>query len=537
MDNNQTKKFKMVIVGGGTAGWLCAAWFCKFMPNIEVSLIESPDIPKIGVGESVTPHVSAFFSELGITDQDFMKNTGSVKKYANKFVNWRTGNGESEYFSFSYPTDVNLLMKDVHYATAVTDWAYSAQTVRTTDTLLKLLANQEFNKFDKQFNSQYSYMDNNTSPYSNSGEYLLNPLYSSAHHINADIAAEYVRDKIALPNNVLHIKALVNQVVTEGDNIKHLVLDNEQVITGDLFVDASGFHRVLVNQWPTKKYNDMPIDSAWVCQLDYNDPENEMVNYTQSIAQDYGWLFKIGLYHRMGSGYCFNSSAISDEQARDDYCNMVNNRRAEPRLIKWKADRLEQFAKGNTAAIGLSCGFVEPMEANALYVIVTSITKLHETLANYFNTDTIDFRPYNDILGYAIDDIADFLLLHYTLSSRQQNDFWKSLQDFGIKNNHVDLAYEKYTNERNTMASALQGKSLFPDYMWAQLAYSWGVDISSWVGQNFNPLHLQLSKLHFEHLENKHRLISQTRMNNHVWHRLNRFDNLSPEEWQATFLK
>jgi tryptophan halogenase len=526
------KKFKMTIVGGGTAGWLCAGWFSKLMPDIYITLVESPSIPKIGVGESVTPHVSSFFTEIGIGEEDLMKHTGSIYKYGNRFVNWYT---PSEYFSFSYTTDVELLKKDISYATTITDSAFKDSGVRTTDTLLKLLADKTFNKFDKQFNSQYHYMERNSAPFNDKREYLLNPLGSYAHHINAERTAEYVRDTIGLPNGVKHIIAKVKHQVMDGDNIKHLVLDDGTTVDGDLFVDASGFHKVLVKEWPIKEYKNNLIDSAWVCQLDYTDPSKEMVNYTQSIAQDNGWLFKIGLYHRMGSGYCYSSKHVSDEQAKEDYCNMVDNRKMDPRLIKWTPSRLESFSKGNTVAIGLSCGFVEPLEANALYIIVNSIRKLNDVLVNYFETDQLDFSNYNKILSYSIDDIADFILVHYTLNSRDDNEFWRNMREIGVKENHIDLVYEKYMDERNSMSSAFRGISMFPDYMWAQLAYSWGFDLTKWVDKKFDPMHLELSKLHFNYLEQKHRSVSHG-TNNFWWLKGNRFEGLSPEEWEKKYL-
>jgi tryptophan halogenase len=527
------RKFKIVIVGGGTAGWLCAARFSKTFPNVYITLIESPDIPKIGVGESVTPHVSSFFNELGITETDLMKHTGSIYKYANKFINWGS---DPEYFSFSYTTDINLLQKDIGYATKITDSSFHNVDVRTTDSLLKLLKDKTFDKFDKQFNSQYHYMVQNTAPFNDQDEYLLNPLASYAHHINAELTAEYVRDTIALPNGVKHIKAKVKQKVMDCNNIKHLVLDNDTTVDGDLFIDASGFHKILVNDWPTKRYENHRVDSAWVCQLDYEKPREEMVNYTQSIAQDNGWLFKIGLYHRMGSGYCFSSDHVSRIGAKEDYCNMVNNRKMEPRFINWEPTRLESFGQGNTAAIGLSCGFIEPLEANALYIIVTSIRKLENVLEKNFKDNILDFSNYNNVLGYAIDDIADFILVHYTLSAREDTEFWRDMRAIGIKENHAELVYEKYIDKRNSISSAFQGMSMFPDYMWAQLAYSWGLDLSKWIDKDINSYQMELSKLHFEHLERKHRLVSQNRSNNFSWLKDNRFNSLTPKKWEKKYL-
>jgi len=530
-------KFTLTIVGGGTAGWLCAAKLSKTFPKISIKLIESPAIPKIGVGESVTPHVSHFFKELGIDEKHWMQHTGAIYKYANKFIGWN-GDSSEEHFSFNYPTNVDLLQKEIHYATKYEDLMFKESDIRTTDTLMKLLADSELDKFDKYFDSQYYYMQRNVSPFNDAGEYLLNPLHSWSQHINAERASEYVRDNIALPNGVVHIQSKVQEVITTvDDNIDYLVLEDGSIIKSDLFVDASGFHKLLVGKRPTKDYVNNTVNSAWVCQLDYTDPESEMVNYTQSIAQDYGWLFKIGLYHRMGSGYCYDSNYISDDDARQAYIKMVDNRRAEPRLLKWKPQRLQQAAKGNVVAVGLSCGFVEPMEANALYIMINSIVILEEVLTDYFKTERMNFGTYNEKIGYCIDDIADFILVHYTLSSRNTTKFWLDKHNLGIKENHANLVYKKYMNKQNTMASALAGYSLFPEYMWAQLAHSWGLDLTSWQNKSFSHLDLELTRLHFKHQSDKHNIISQTRVNNYRWLKDNVFKGLDSTKWSKIYLR
>jgi tryptophan halogenase len=530
------KNYKIVIVGGGTAGWLCAAWISKKFPNVDLRLIESPQIPKIGVGESVTPHVSAFFNELGIEDKHWMKYTGAVHKYANKFIGWR-GDSDFEHFSFSYPTKTTILQKELNHPTSKEDLIFRESDVRTTDTLMKLLAEGTFDKFDKHFNSQYYYMMRNVAPFDDNGNYLLNPFYSWSQHINAERAADYARDYIALPNGVKHIQAKVKEVLTEGNNIKSLILCDDSIIDSDLFIDASGFHKVLVKNWPTKDYTNNTVNSAWVCQLDYIDQEKEMVNYTQSIAQNYGWLFKIGLYHRMGSGYCYDSNYISDDAARESYINMIGNRRAEPRLLKWKPQRLQNSANGNVVAIGLSCGFVEPMEANALFIIVNSIVSLTSIFDGYNKTGVMNFKNYNEKISYCIDDIADFILVHYTLSSRNTTKFWLDKQELGLRKNHKDLVYKKYMNKNNTMASALDGYSLFPEYMWAQLAHSWGLDLSQWKDKTFTNLDLELTRLYYQHLSEKHNIISQTRPNNYQWLKNNIFNGLESKDWEKLYLQ
>jgi tryptophan halogenase len=501
--------------------------------------VESPNIPKIGVGETVTPHVAAFFDELGIPSKEWMLATGSVYKFANKFINWKQNTNETEYFSFEYPTSVERLYKSIEQPSSFQDLAVTKDTPRTIDALLTLHQQGRINKFDKYFNPQFHYMERNVAPF-DGNNYLLNPLYSWTQHINAELAADFIRDKIALPSGVKHIQAKVQSVWHEQDNITRIDLDSNESIRGDLFVDASGFSRVLVNKLSraVKEYKDIAGNAAWVCQIDYNDPDTEMVNYTTTTAQKYGWSFNIGLYHRMGAGYIFSTNHTTADQAFETYTDIISkhNRRREPRLIQWTPNRLVEAGKGNVAAIGLSCGFVEPMEANALYIIINSIRKLNNVIEKQRQTKQFDFAEYNQHLGYATDDIADFVKVHYTLAEKDDSDLWNEMRWIGIKDKHKELVYSKFMDERHNMVSAWDGISMFPDYMWAQFAMSWGLVDSSWKNRPVNDTTLGLAELYFKNNEIKHDIISSTRQNNFRWLKQNIFNGMMPHEWEKTYL-
>ena len=529
----------IVIVGGGTAGWLTASWISKFFPNISVTLVESKDIPKIGVGESVTPHVSAFFQNLGIDDHHWMLHTGSIYKFANKFVGWKNNNKGNDYFGFNYTTANKILYKDNPIPSTKEDHHYNSNDVRTTDTLLNLLKNSELDKFDRYFHSAYHYMEKNVVPFDSKGAYLLPPFFSWSQHINADLASDYCRDNIALPNGVIHIQSKILKVIKSNNKIEKVLLEDGREISGDLFVDCSGMHRVLMKELdaPVKEYKHHSIDSAWVCQLDYEDPESEMVNYTQSIAQDYGWMFKIGLYHRMGTGYCYSSSHTTDEQAEIYYRKLITNTRREPRQLKWNPNRLENSAVGNAVAIGLSSGFVEPLEANNLYMIVTAIRKLDSVLSRYIREDFLDFDQFNKEVGYFTDDIADFILVHYTLSDRTDSDFWQDSRLLGNKEQHKNLVIDKYHNEQNYMQSTIENQSnMFPDYMWAHLAYSWDIDLKDLIRKDISANDLEIAQLYYKQTESNHRYISSNSTNNYRWLQKNVYKDLSNSDWEEKYL-
>lgn len=523
-------KRKIVIVGGGTAGWMTAAYLCKYRGGHNITLIESPNIPKIGVGESVTPHVANFFDEIGIPTHHWMKHTGAVYKYANKFVGWKDGNNESEYFSFNYTVPAKNLYKDISPAITQYDFSENVAQDRTTDYILNFCSKNIYDRFDRFFNPQFHYMEKNVAPF-DCEQLLLNGPFSFAQHINAELAGNYLKDLLK-DSGITHIVSNVKEVEAEESNIKFIKLENGMQIFGDLYIDCSGFHKVLIKQlgWKEKDYSLNPINSAWVCQTDYINQETEMANYTQSIAEPHGWRFKIGLYHRMGNGYCYSSKHTTDEQALDHFLKQIGPKRTEPRLIKWNPGRLTKFGEGNVAAIGLSCGFVEPLEANALYTIITSIRRLNNVLDN----DTLDFTLYNEKMACTIDDIADFILVHYTLSSRNDTEFWKDMRLVGKKLNHENLVWNKYNNSKNSMYAAITGYTMFPDYMWAQLGASWGLEIPKKYLDNTTT---ELARLHFDTSERKHKIISNSMINNYHWHKKYVFDNLTPDQWESQFLK
>lgn len=511
-------KRKIIIVGGGTAGWMSAAYLAKYYGSENIIVVESANIPKIGVGESVTPHVRDFFDEIGIDEHDWMKETGAIHKYANKFVNW-CGNNDYQYFSFNYTTPTTNFYKDISGNRYKEDFSSTTTDSRSIDVLSDFCLNNTYDRFDKYFCPQFHYMEKNVSPYKDD-QILLNQAYSYAHHINAELAGNYIKTKIA--SNVTNIIANVINVNIEGKNIKSIELDNGSVLVADLFIDCSGFSKVLVNAlgWKKKVYN-TPIDSAWVCQTDYADPTNEMVNYTKSIAEPYGWRFNIGLYHRMGNGYCYSSAHISDQDAKEYFVKQIKNPRAEPRLIKWTPERLETFGDGNCAAVGLSCGFIEPLEANALYIIITSIRRLNKVL----ELPALDFTIYNEKMAYTIDDIADFILVHYTLSPRTDTKFWTDMQQIGREKNHKLLVVDKIYEKKNTMHNAAIGYTMFPDYMWAQLALHWNIKFDT--RSNSNNIDRTLAKMHFDFNEEKHNYISDSCEKNYTWLTHNVFKDIS----------
>jgi hypothetical protein len=187
---------------------------------------------------------------------------------------------------------------------------------------------------------------------------------------------------------------------------------------------------------------------------------------------------------------------------------------------------------GNVVAIGMTAGFVEPMEANMLGVISNCAWELTHTLeAHNFNTNNINWDTYNDRVGYTFDDVADFILVHYTLSSRTDTPFWKEMRSIGERLNHKQLIIDKYLDPKNTIDGASRAEGFFPDFMWLELAAAWHLDLSNWPRKPVDPDEVALAKAHFDYLNLNSKIASKYFQNNYEFLKKHRFNNMSSAEW------
>ncbi len=532
---------KITIIGGGTAGWMTASWLNKFVPNANITLVESPDIPRLGVGESVTVHIKEFLKCLDIDEHEFMFETGSVYKYGNNFINWHKGQGEWENFTFGWNKSRDQLLRSPYHGV---DWndhrAVSADSIRFTDYWLELF---DQGKVDRSFTHSYTtwhhFTEKNLAPFIGEKSFLPPNDLAWAYHINTERFADYLRDKIAVPKGVVHKQGLVTRIVKDESNsqkISKLILNSGEELEADLFVDASGFSRVLVKEFDVdwKWYDIWPNDTAYVCQLDYIDPSKEMVNYTKSTAMDNGWVFDISLYHRRGTGYIFSNDFVSDEDVLKEYREKILTvPRFEPKRLHWDKKRMRNPGFGNVVAVGMTAGFVEPMEANMLGVISNSAWELsHALAANNYDTRNMDWSTYNTRLGYTIDDVADFILVHYTLSSREDTAFWREMRSIGKQHNHEQLLIDKYLDPKSTIEGASHAEGFFPDFMWLELAAAWHLDLSKWPRKKVDKDEVRLAKAHFDYLNLNTKVASKYFMNNYEYLKKYIYKDMPSSQWR-----
>ena len=385
---------KICIVGGGTAGWWCAGYMEKFLPDAEITLIESDEIPTSGVGESTLPQIGAFFEDLGIPEEEWMNGCNAVKKYGNMKYEW-DGVGKDPFFmTFWWNEPKNRF----------NDWY------------------EEWKAGRKDKNSHVEMYDRND-------------WRSIAYHLDANLANEVVRK---------HCK-----------RVNHIIDTITELPEGyDLYVDATGFRRQFTIDKTEVIWDHHLVDRAWIRPLELEGK----CSYTKTFAKPEGWQFMVDLQNRTGTGYVYSSQHVSDEKALEQFKSWTSHRKPynniEPRLIKWKPNVLKNPWKDNVVTIGLGQGFVDPLEANGLYLVVYSITLLVKCILRNSKPEA-----YNRSIMKVQKHNSDYILHHYMLSDRDDTEFWKYYSKFDVE----ETLWKLFKNNSNAQAN------LYSDAIWAQL--------------------------------------------------------------------
>lgn len=412
--------FKIIILGGGTAGWMTANLMAKAWPqdNIEITLIESPAIGVIGVGEGSTPHLQSFFKKIAVSEEQWMPACNATYKNGIRFENWSTKVGFESYF---HPF-TSLI--DAHTAPAFTYNSLFRRRGYNVDShpdrfflSTALAANQQVPIGDYNFPFDIGY----------------------GYHFDAVLLGQFLA-KIATKNGVNRIQATVDSVelkknsavesAMEDGDIKALRLDNGQKITGDLFIDCSGFKSILLQgalQVPFISFDDNLFNDSAVTIAIPNDESATSINsQTISTAMKCGWAWDIPLTNRTGNGYVYSSKYCTKEAAEHELREKLgaSSEGIPARHIAMKVGRVEKHWVKNCVAIGLSQGFIEPLEATALHFVQESIEQLIENLTkNEFSN--AEQSHFNEKINARFEGIRDYIVAHYRLSSREDSQYWR----------------------------------------------------------------------------------------------------------------
>ena len=405
----------VVIVGGGTAGWMAAAAFARFLNNgqTRITLIESDEIGTIGVGEATIPPLITFNRMLGINENEFLSATQGTFKLGIEFVNWG-GIGERYFHPFGYHGHD---LEGVHF-----HQLYLRERKRR---VMQDISAWSMSAVAAQLGRFARPAPDTKPPF---GQLLY------AFQFDASLYAKFLRS-YAEPRGVRRIEGkVVDATLRAGDGfVESVTLADGQQVAGDLFIDCSGFRGLLIEQKLETGYEDwthwLPCDRAIAAPTSYSGGPDP---FTRATAHESGWQWRIPLQHRMGNGHVYSSAHISDEDAeqvlRD---NLEGELLDEPRRLRFTTGRRKQAWSRNVVSMGLSSGFVEPLESTSIHLIQSGIAKLIALFPDKrFNP--VERDEYNKQMRDLFEDVRDFIILHYHATTRDDSDFWKQCRAMSI---------------------------------------------------------------------------------------------------------
>lgn len=416
----------ITIVGGGSSGWMTAATFIRFFPEKNISIIESPDYPIVGVGESTLGQINTWKDLLNIKDEDFMKETDASYKMSIKFTDFYKKNSGGFHYPFGQRKlfgehllsgcDSWFVKKSLYPETDVQDYA------RTYYPNMPLIENNRITNFlieypDFDFNDE------------------------TAYHFDATKFGQVLKKNYCLPRGVNLIQDSVEDVVVNDDGIDHLILKSGNKHKADLYIDCTGFKSLLLSQTLNEEFisfNDiLPNNKAWATHLPYIDKEKEIECFTNSTAIGNGWCWNIPLWSRIGTGYVYSDKFISDEEALEEFKEyLMSDKVIIPRTreqvdamtfkpINMRVGIHNRTWVKNVVAIGLSAGFIEPLESNGLFTVHEFLLRLIKTLQRSDVYTAFDVDMYNISVKEMFYEFSEFVALHYKLSNRDDTDYWK----------------------------------------------------------------------------------------------------------------
>ncbi len=460
---------KIVIVGGGSAGWLTAGVIAaEHVVNkdtgIEVILIESPDVPTIGVGEGTWPSMRSTLEKMGISETQFMRECDASFKQGSKFISWIKGEGEFYYHPFTLPEKYTAINLAEH-------WLPYKDKISFCDAVC----------------AQSYVSDRHLAP-----KQIATPEYAGVmnygYHLDAGKFAMLLKKHCIEVLGVTYISDNVTGV-NEGEmgEIASLNTQMNGQLEGDLFIDCTGFAALLIGkhyQIPFKEERHVLFnDSALAVQVPYTRPDAPIESCTQSTATSQGWIWDIGLTTRRGVGHVFSSAYTSDDQAdqllRDYLAKSIGREAADkvsPRKLSFTPGYREKFWHKNCVAVGIAAGFIEPLEATALALIELSAQIISEQLPADHAVMYIAAKRFNEKFAPRWVRIIEFLKLHYVLSQRRDSDYWRDNCDPKSMPASLQEQLELWKYQLPWSYDAVYASEMFPSASFQYILFGMGYD-------------------------------------------------------------
>ena len=412
----------ILIIGGGTAGWLSAAILAKSLNSklpdgVQVTLVESPDIPILGVGEGTWPNLRATLRKIGVSETDFIRECDATFKQGAEFVNWTKSPNENEQSSYYHPlSTVSHSSYDFNLAPY---WLMQDKDSRKP--------------YDRAVASQARLCDAGKAP-----KQIVMAEYSAAqeyaYHLNANKFAHFLKQHCINKLGVKFVSANVTKIVRDEDDFISLVEtdhESEKTISADFFIDCSGAKGLIIKQTYNIDWHDISDvifnDTALAVQVPYKDNQNAIKTHTVATAQTAGWIWDIGLQERRGVGHVYSSKYIDESQARKQLIDYIGSDYSEDlsiRKIKLNHGYHKKFWHKNTVAIGMSAGFVEPLEASAIYLFDAAANMLAAQFPRTREQMSYVEEKFNQHFTMRMERTVEFIKLHYCISQRRDSDYW-----------------------------------------------------------------------------------------------------------------
>jgi tryptophan halogenase len=445
---------KIVIVGGGTAGWMTAAVFARFLKNgySDIRVIESEEIGIVGVGESTIPQMRLFIRLLELNEDEFVRKTQATFKLAIEFSDWNQI-GHQYYHPFG-PYGQNMEGVSFHaYWLKLHAMGEAASLVEYS---LESLAAQQ-SRFMRPIAER-------NSPLSGIGY---------AYHFDAALFAKLLRE-FSEQRGVSRAEGRIADVNLNGESgfIEAVTLANGMRIEGDLWIDCSGFRGLLIEKSLKTGYDDwsnwLINDRAWAVQCESGIDRRPV---TRATARPAGWQWRIPLQHRVGNGYAYCSEFVSEDEARATLlANLEGKPFAEPRLLKFKAGRRLKSWNKNCVAIGLSAGFMEPLESQSIFLIQIAISRLLAMFPDR-GFEPADVARFNRLMCFEYERIRDFLVLHFHATERSDTPYWDYCRNMSIPDNLTERI-ELFESRGRVFREC---DELFGEYSWFSIMVGQGL--------------------------------------------------------------
>jgi tryptophan 7-halogenase len=444
---------RIVIVGGGSAGWMTAASLANALQtHCQITLIESEEIGIVGVGEATIPPIKSFNASLGIDENDFVHATNGSFKLGIEFVNWGKPGARYPHPFGTYGVDFDAVPL---YQYWLRDRARGSSAKLEDYSMAWAMA--QAGKFDQPMEDPRR----------------IQSTYDYAYHFDALLYGKFLR-RYAEARGVTRLEGRVVQAARNSESgfITQVQLEDGRQIAGDFFIDCSGFRGLLIEEALHTGYEDwthwLPCDRAVAvpCALG-----GAFTPYTRATAHRAGWQWRIPLQHRIGNGHIYASTFISDDEATATLlANLDGTPLAEPRYLRFTTGRRKQAWQGNCLAIGLSAGFMEPLESTSLHLIQTAIARF---LALFPDTscDALATDEYNRLTREEYERIRDFIILHYHAGTRDDAPLWQHCAHMSVP----DELRWKMAHFKKSGRVVSMGPELFRNHAWMSVMLGQGI--------------------------------------------------------------